>query len=112
MNQQSARGTNPVSVSTHRLAKVGINADQLPAKSRGHSLKAPRAGIAVFAMLSLGLSLSAGAGGFPGGHREALGPRFEAQPGLQEQPKCQPPGHERDPKIWVRHWNEMAINAS
>src|SRR4029434_10743407 len=46
--------------------------------------------------------------GFPRGHRDALGPRYETAPRQREVP-----GHrERGAIDFVRHWNEIAIDAS
>lgn len=53
-------------------------------------------------------SASLWAQGFPRGHRDALGPRYEAAPRQR-----QFPGHrERSTIDFVRRWNEIAINAS
>jgi len=45
--------------------------------------------------------------GFPRGHRDALGPRFNAAPGHRQQPRRQDTAIDA-----VRRWNEISINAS
>ena len=45
--------------------------------------------------------------GFPRGHRDALGPRYKTAPEGRQIPRRQPVGVDS-----VRHWNEIAINAS
>ena len=44
---------------------------------------------------------------FPRGHRDALGPRYKAAPGGSRIPRRQHVGVDS-----IRHWNEIAINAS
>ncbi len=72
--------------------------------------------------LTLGLGVQAWAG-FRGGVREALGPRFEAPPHHRAESKRPPhaphhraesrrPSREVGSTSWVRHWNEIAIDAS
>ncbi len=53
------------------------------------------------------LNSSVGSQGFPKGHRDALGPRYKAAPGGSQIPRRQSVGVDS-----VRHWNEIAINAS
>jgi hypothetical protein len=64
--------------------------------------------VSIAAVLTLNLAASAGAGGFQGGVREALGPRFDASP-RRHQASRHRPGAGVDS---VRDWNEIAINAS
>jgi len=61
-------------------------------------------------MLAFGLPVSAGAEGFPGGLREAFGPRFGARPSLRDlrHRRRRGAGATHD----LRHWNELAIDAS
>src|SRR3990172_2272263 len=67
---------------------------------------------AALAALALALSAPAWADGFRGGVREALGPRFGASPRVRDGPK--PPASRRgsDTASRIRHWNEIAIDAS
>jgi hypothetical protein len=60
-----------------------------------------------FWLFSLSAVLSTFAGGFPDGHREALGPRYDAPP-------RDPIAISHGPRSLdaVRRWNEIAINAS
>ena len=53
-------------------------------------------------------SASLWAQGFPRGHRDALGPRYEAAPRQGESPRHR----QRSAIDFVRHWNEIAIDAS
>ena len=52
-------------------------------------------------------SASLWAQGFPRGHRDALGPRYEAAPRQGESPRHR----QRSAIDFVRRWNEIAINA-
>jgi len=53
-------------------------------------------------------SSSLWAQGFPRGHRDALGPRYQAAPRHRDFPS-----HRQRPAIdFVRHWNQIAIDAS
>jgi hypothetical protein len=64
------------------------------------------------ALLLLTLTLPAWAGEIPGGVRDALGPLFDAAPPLRAAPR---PHSARDGAAamhQLRHWNEMAMNAS
>ena len=61
--------------------------------------------VAVFVFSSTG---SLWAQGFPRGHRDALGPRYQATPRHRESAS-----HQQRPAIdFVRHWNQIAIDAS
>src|SRR6266850_49768 len=53
-------------------------------------------------------SASLWAQGFPRGHRDALGPRYEAAPRQREFSR----DRQRSAIDFVRHWNEIAIDAS
>jgi VCPO second helical-bundle domain len=64
--------------------------------------------IALLTILSLTASVSAWADGFPGGVRDALGPRFNAAP---HSPVLSRRAH-RTGIDSIRYWNEIAINAS
>src|SRR3989449_11338093 len=64
--------------------------------------------VPILAILTLSLAVPAWAGGFPGGIRDALGPRYDVAPQLREAPRIRPrPGANS-----VHHWNEIVINAS
>jgi hypothetical protein len=66
------------------------------------------------AIFILPLTASVQAAGFPGGVGETLGPRFEAAPHhvpRHTEPRRRP-RHSFDSASWVRHWNEVAIDAS
>jgi hypothetical protein len=63
-------------------------------------------------LLSLGLALSAWAQGFAGGHHDVLGPHFEPAPGLGPAPSREPTPGSDDLTGRIRHWNEVAIDAS
>lgn len=62
---------------------------------------------ALVAAFIFSLNGSLWAQGFPRGHRDALGPRFKAAPGDSKIPRRQDGGIDS-----VRHWNEVAIDAS
>ena len=64
--------------------------------------------IATLTSFTLSLAVSAWADGFPGGVRDALGPRFNAGP---RPPVLARRAHETGVDS-VRYWNEIAINAS
>ncbi len=64
--------------------------------------------IATLTSFTLSLTVSAWADGFPGGVRDALGPRFNAGP---RPPVLSRRAHETGVDS-VRYWNEIAINAS
>src|SRR5213593_426839 len=64
--------------------------------------------IATLTSFTLSLVVSAWADGFPGGVRDALGPRFNAGP---RPPVLARRAHETGVDS-VRYWNEIAINAS
>src|SRR5258706_16238365 len=67
--------------------------------------------IVTHAIVALSVALPAWAGGFPGGLREALGPRYRATPRARAAPTRSPrPGG--DSMNRLRYWNEIAINAS
>src|SRR5712692_1397339 len=67
--------------------------------------------VPTLALLTLSLALPAWAGGFSGGIRDALGPRYNAALQLRVAPR-HPPRPGGDPMARVRHWNEIAINSS
>jgi hypothetical protein len=60
--------------------------------------------VPTLALLTLSLAASAWPQGFPGGNREAFGPRFEA---THDEPRSRP-RHRED---LVRRWNEIALIA-
>ena len=62
-------------------------------------------------MLALGLPVRAAAQGFPGGLGEALGPRFSARADVTD-PRLRRPRRGAGVLERVRHWNEVAIDAS
>ena len=62
-------------------------------------------------MLALGLPTRIAAQGFPGGLGEALGPRFGARPNVAD-PRLRRPRRGAGVLERVRHWNEVAIDAS
>jgi hypothetical protein len=64
--------------------------------------------IPTLAILTLSLAVPAWANGFRGGIHDALGPHYDAAPHFHEAPRHRP----RTRIDSVRHWNEMAINAS
>ena len=63
--------------------------------------------IATQTIVAMSLAFPAWAGGFPGGLRDALGPRYDAAPRIRAAPSRLP-----RPTTWVHHWNEIAIDAS
>ena len=67
---------------------------------------------AVLLMLALAVSAPAWADGFRGGVREALGPRFDAAPRVRDGPKHRASRRGSDTASRIRHWNEIAIDAS
>jgi hypothetical protein len=58
------------------------------------------------------LAASAFAEGFPRGHRDALGPRFEAAPQLRDGARHRPPRRGGDTLERLLRWNLIAIDAS
>src|SRR2546428_12075552 len=62
-------------------------------------------------MLALGLPVSAGAEGFPGGLRDAYGPRFGPRLGLRDLGDRRR-RHGAGAAGNLRHWNELAVDAS
>jgi hypothetical protein len=64
----------------------------------------------VLGMLALGLPVRASGDGFPGGLREAFGPRFDGRPSLRDFRAAR----RRGPGVMgrLRHWNEVAVDAS
>ena len=58
------------------------------------------------------LATSAWAEGFPRGHRDALGPRFEAAPQLRDGARQRPPRRGADSLERLLRWNQIAIDAS
>src|SRR2546422_9529162 len=62
-------------------------------------------------MLALGLPVSAGAEGFPGGLRDAYGPRFGPRLGLRDLGDRRR-RHGAGAAGKLRHWNELAVDAS
>ncbi len=67
---------------------------------------------AVLLVLALVVSAPAWADGFRGGVREALGPRFDASPRVRDGPKQRASRRGPDTASHIRHWNEIAIDAS
>jgi len=65
----------------------------------------------VLGMLALGLPARALAQGFPGGLEEAFGSRFRARPNLVD-PRIRRPDRGAHVMDRLRHWNEVAIDAS
>jgi VCPO second helical-bundle domain len=72
--------------------------------------------MAVSAMLALGMAVPAGAGGYRGGAGEALGPRYDTPrhdtPVAREARARHRSPAANGPASWVKHWNEIAIDAS
>ena len=66
------------------------------------------AALAAFATLAT----SAWAEGFPRGHRDALGPRFEAAPQLRDGARHRAPRRGADTLERLLRWNQIAIDAS
>jgi hypothetical protein len=64
----------------------------------------------VLGLLALGLPVGADGDGFPGGLRDAFGPRFDGRPRLRDLRV----GRRRGPGVMgrLRHWNEVAVDAS
>jgi len=62
-------------------------------------------------MLALGLPVRVGAEGFPGGLEEVFGSRFGARPSLRD-PRGRRPRRGAGALERLRHWNEVAIDAS
>ena len=63
---------------------------------------------AILAAFIFSSSASLWAQGFPRGHRDALGPRYEAAPPQRESPRHR----QSNLGDFVRHWNAIAIDAS
>ena len=63
----------------------------------------------VFAALCSGPSNAADPPGYPGGHREALGARYETRAQSIATDAAHPA---LTPRAMIRHWNEIAVNAS
>ena len=61
--------------------------------------------VALLALLTLSLAVSAWSQGFPGGHHDAFGPRFEA---THDEPRPRP----RRREDLVRRWNALALLAN
>jgi hypothetical protein len=72
----------------------------------------PRLMVPVLALLTLTLNASAGAGGYPGGVGDTLGPRFDATPPHRDAPRHRPSRHGADSASQLLRWNEIAIDAS
>ena len=68
--------------------------------------------VPALAMLLLTLTVSACAGGFPGGGRDALGPPSDTASQLRTASSPHSARGRADAMHQLRHWNEMAINAS
>ena len=62
----------------------------------------------ILGFLVYGFTAVAWPQGFPGGHRDALGPHFEPIPGIRQSFKHPTPGMLDS----VRYWNQIAIDAS
>ena len=58
------------------------------------------------------IATTARAEGFPHGHRDALGPRFEAAPQLRDGIRHRPPRRGTDALERLLRWNQIAIDAS
>ncbi len=67
--------------------------------------------VPTLALLTLSLTVPAWAGGFSGGIGDAFGPLYHAAPQLRAAPR-HPPRHGGGSMARVRHWNEIAIDAS
>jgi PAP2 superfamily protein len=67
--------------------------------------------IPAVALLTLSLAIAAWTQGFRG-HRDALGPRFERAQRSRTAPRRQGRPRRTDTAARLRHWNEIAINAS
>jgi hypothetical protein len=63
-------------------------------------------------MLILILTGPAWAGGFSGGVRDGLGPRFDAAPSLPAAPRLQDTWRGAEARSRLRYWNEIAVNTS
>jgi hypothetical protein len=75
-------------------------------------MPAQRRAAAAAALAALVLVAAPAAGeGFPRGHRDALGPRFESAPGLHS-PRQRPPRRGTDSLERLLRWNRIAIDAS
>src|SRR5207344_2437126 len=61
---------------------------------------------------TVALSLPAWGRGFAGGHRDALGPRFDAAPQARDAPRKRTGRRAADSLERLQHWNEIAIDAS
>ena len=58
------------------------------------------------------IATTARAEGFPHGHRDALGPRFEAAPQLRDGIRHRPPRRGTDALERLLRWNQIAVDAS
>ena len=67
---------------------------------------------AAAAVAAFATATSAWAEGFPRGHRDALGPRFEAAPQLRDTARHRPPRRGADSLERLLRWNQIAIDAS
>jgi hypothetical protein len=69
---------------------------------------------AALAVLALTVALTPPSWGrdFTGGHRDALGPRFEAAPQARDAPRKRTSRRAAETLDRLRHWNEIAIDAS
>jgi hypothetical protein len=63
-------------------------------------------------LLLLTLAVPAWAGGFPGGVRDALGPRFDAAPSRRAAPRPHGVRGGAEAMHRLQHWNDMAMHAS
>jgi len=77
----------------------------------------PRLTLPALALFILGLAGPAGADGFGGGIRDALGPLLDVEREvLRHSPRPRVPGVRFPDEVgatsWVRHWNEIAIDAT
>jgi hypothetical protein len=68
--------------------------------------------VLALALLLLTLTVSAWAGGFPGRVRDTLGPLFDAAPSRRTVPRPHSTHDGAEAMHQLRHWNEMAMNAS
>jgi hypothetical protein len=68
--------------------------------------------VAILAVLGCVLAAAATAEGFPRGHRDALGPRFEGAPALRDAPRQRPSRRGSETLDRLRYWNQVAIDAS
>jgi PAP2 superfamily protein len=95
---------------SERNATESLKGEEVSSGTAGNKMHERSLGLIIALLVSVPLiaSVSAWAGGFPGGVRDALGPRFNAAP---HSPVPSRRAH-RTGIDSVRYWNEIAINAS